>query len=106
MPHKNRILLVDDNQTNLAVLREILGDAHTIAEAKNGVEALDLAHKFRPDLVLLDIMMPGLDGYKVCQELRKTPDLAHVKVIMLSAKAMSKPGFAKLWTSVRWCCLC
>ena len=64
-PH--RILLVDDHPTNIAVLREILSDDYVLAAATSGEAALVLAPDFQPALILLDIMMPGIDGYETCR---------------------------------------
>jgi signal transduction histidine kinase len=86
--HQHRILIVDDHPANLAILEEILGDQYTLQTATCGEEALALASDFQPDLILLDIMMPGLDGYETCRRLRAHPTLRHTKIIMVSAKAM------------------
>jgi sigma-B regulation protein RsbU (phosphoserine phosphatase) len=65
------ILLVDDNPTNLQVLYQTLeGVGCKLLVAKNGEGALTIAGKARPDLILLDIMMPGIDGYEVCRQLK------------------------------------
>jgi diguanylate cyclase (GGDEF)-like protein len=81
-----RILIVDDNETNLDILEELLGDDYELSRATSGEECLEVADKCLPDLVLLDIMMPGIDGYETCRRLRATRNLEHTKVIMLSAK--------------------
>lgn len=88
MATKKKILAIDDNETNLAVLEEILSDDYELHTASSGYEALAKALKVRPDLVLLDIMMPGIQGYEVCRKIREMPEIAQTKVIMLSAKAM------------------
>ena len=85
---QNRILIVDDNATNLAILEEILGDHYRLATATSGEEALRKALEFRPELILLDIMMPGTNGYEACRKMRANPALRHSKIIMVSAKAM------------------
>ena len=89
MSRKHRILAVDDNPTNLVILEELLGDDYDIRTATTGEEALLCAPAFRPDLILLDIMMPGMDGYETCRRLRVEPDLRHTKIVMVSAKAMA-----------------
>ena len=84
----DRILLVDDHPDNLEILEDVLGDDYELATAASGEEALELAATFRPALILLDIMMPGIDGYETCRRLRATPSLRHTKIMMISAKAM------------------
>jgi len=80
------ILLVDDNPTNLQVLFQTLeGVGCKLLIAKNGNGALAIAGKARPDLILLDIMMPDIDGYEVCRQLKTAPATAGIPVIFLSA---------------------
>ncbi len=84
--HNERILLVDDNPTNLQVLLHTLnGQGYKLLIAKNGESALKIARKALPALVLLDIMMPGIDGYEVCRQLKADPETANITVIFLSA---------------------
>ncbi len=85
---RGRILVVDDNARNVAILKKILGNAYRVATACDGEEALRTALRFVPDLVLLDISMPGMDGYEVCRRIRSTLALARTKIIMVSAKIM------------------
>jgi two-component system sensor histidine kinase/response regulator len=85
---QNRILIVDDNATNVVILEEILGDRYCLATAAAGEEALSEAAAFRPDLILLDIMMPGMNGYEACRQMRANKALRHSKIIMVSAKAL------------------
>jgi len=82
-----RILIVDD-EPNIVLSLEFLmqHSGFEVAVARDGEEALAQMTAFRPDLVLLDIMLPKLNGYEVCQKLRENPDWAGVKVVMLSAK--------------------
>ena len=81
-----RILLVDDNPTNLQVLLQTLsGRGYKLLIAKNGESALRIAHKAKPALVLLDIMMPGMDGYEVCRQLKEDAETSNITVIFLSA---------------------
>lgn len=79
------LLLVDDEPTNLQVLRHTLQKSYRLLFAKNGQTALELAHADRPNLVLLDIMMPGLSGYDVCQALKQDPRTAAIPVIFVTA---------------------
>ena len=81
------ILLVDDTPRNLQVLGNILKkQAYHLAVATNGPEALDRVREVKPDLILLDIMMPGLSGYEVCALLQADPAFKDIPVIFLTAK--------------------
>jgi signal transduction histidine kinase len=82
-------LIVDDHPGNVEILEDILGDDYPLATASSGEEALLQAQSFRPALILLDIMMPGIDGYDTCRQLRTMPALQHTKIVMVSAKAMA-----------------
>ena len=86
MHRPSRILAVDDNPMNLTVLKSLLAD-YTLQTTASGAEALAIAPMYRPDLVLLDIMMPGIDGYATCRRIRGNPSLRHTKIIMVSAKS-------------------
>ncbi|MBT8369128.1 MAG: SpoIIE family protein phosphatase [Deltaproteobacteria bacterium] len=80
------ILLVDDNPTNLQVLRQTLKSINCkMLIAKNGESALAIALEDHPDLILLDIMMPGIDGFEVCHRLKSDPSTEDIPVIFLSA---------------------
>ena len=79
-----RLLLVDDDPTNLHVLRQILGEDYRLSFATDGRKALQLA-QHQPDLILLDIMMPELDGYAVCRQLKAQADTARIPVIFITA---------------------
>ncbi len=86
-----RILIVDDDPTNLDVLRDrLVVYGYTILTAADGEEALRLAREQQPDLVLLDIVMPGLDGLEVCRRLRADRSVPFIPVIMVTAKADSQ----------------
>ena len=80
-----RLLLVDDAKANLDILVEGLKGDHKLSLALNGEMALQIAARTPPDLVLLDIMMPGLDGYEVCRRLRQMPETAEVPIMFLSS---------------------
>ncbi|MGE5255103.1 MAG: response regulator [Hyphomicrobiales bacterium] len=83
-----KVLLVDDNTANLQVLRENLdGLGYKLLIAKNGKSALEIVQKARPDLILLDIMMPEMDGYEVCRRLKAAEETRHIPVIFLTAMA-------------------
>jgi DNA-binding response OmpR family regulator len=87
MSSRGRILGVDDHPTNLAILEELF-EGWDLKLAENGEQALAEGEAFCPDVVLLDIMMPGIDGYEVCRQMRRRPKLGKAKIIMVSAKAM------------------
>ncbi|MGX5728095.1 HD domain-containing phosphohydrolase [Metapseudomonas otitidis] len=81
------LLLVDDEPTNLQVLRHILQDDYRLLFAKDGPKALELAGRERPALVLLDVMMPGMTGHDVCQQLKNDPVTREIPVIFVTALA-------------------
>lgn len=81
-----RILAVDDNPDNIAIAEELLGEDYDLRTATTGEEALEIALDFRPDIILLDIMLPDIDGYEVCRKLRKHSALSNTKIIMVTAK--------------------
>ena len=89
MQIKKKVLAVDDNDLNLEIIKEILDDQYDLKIVKTGKEAIRFAVDFQPDVVLLDIMLPDLDGYEVCQRLRANPALKYTRIIMVSAKAMT-----------------
>ena len=82
---KFTILAVDDTPENLDVVKGILGQDYIVKVAINGPMALKIAEKQRPDLILLDVMMPGMDGYEVCRRLKSNPETSDVPVIFLTA---------------------
>jgi sigma-B regulation protein RsbU (phosphoserine phosphatase) len=85
------LLLVDDNPTNLQVLYQTLETTGCkLLVAKNGETALSIAQKASPDLILLDLMMPGIDGFEVCRRLKTNPATAAIPVIFLSALTDTK----------------
>ena len=89
MQEKSKILAVDDNSINLAVIEELLGSQYNLMTVSTGIDALKMAQEFRPDLIILDIMLPGMNGYEVCQQIRNSSLLMHTKIIIVSAKAMT-----------------
>ena len=84
---KRLVLIVDDTPTNITVISGVLKDQYRTKVATNGEKALAIATgPERPDLILLDVMMPGMDGYEVCRRLKENPETADVPVIFLTAK--------------------
>ena len=80
-----RLLLVDDEPTNLQVLRHVLQADYRLLFATDGARALQVAREQLPQLILLDIMMPGMDGYAVCRALKADPATAGIPVIFITA---------------------
>lgn len=81
----NRILVVDDEQDLVWAVRHSLSDeGYEVLTAYDGVEALAVALRYHPDLVILDIRMPGLDGFEVCRKLRRNPNMAAVPILFLT----------------------
>lgn len=84
--NKGKILIVDDSAINITIIEEILADTpYKLCSALSGELALKIYPEFQPDLILLDIMMPGITGYQVCEQLRNNYD-CHCKIIFISAK--------------------
>jgi len=79
-----KVLIADDDAINRQVLAELLKPEYTVLLAKNGEQALERAARHAPDLILLDVMMPDLDGYEVLRRLRADPQLTHLAVIFIS----------------------
>ncbi|MRR18416.1 MAG: response regulator [Deltaproteobacteria bacterium] len=82
-----KVLIVDDDPDILFLVSEVLTrNGYEPLMAYRGAEALDLVRTHRPALVVLDIMMPGLDGFEVCRTIKQDPALAGTKIVMLTAK--------------------
>lgn len=81
-----KILIVDDNSDFREITRLSLSNSgYEVLEASSGREAIDAARKEQPDLILLDILMPGLDGYAACRQLKTNPTTKHIPIIVLTA---------------------
>jgi CheY-like chemotaxis protein len=83
---RKKILAVDDNPNNNAIIEELFAEHYDLRTATTGEEALRIASDFQPDVILLDIMMPGMNGYEVCRRLREHPSLGDIKILMVTAK--------------------
>ena len=81
-----KILLVDDETANLKLLRAILDDSYDLIYAKNGQDAITLTIQQQPDLILLDIMMPEMDGFTVCRRVKENPETREIPVMFVTAK--------------------
>ena len=81
------VLIVDDEPNIIVPLQFLMEQSgYRVLVAQSGEEAIESILQYRPDLILLDIMLPGIDGYEVCEIIRLNPEWAHTKVIFLTAK--------------------
>ncbi|MGB7595566.1 MAG: response regulator [Erysipelotrichaceae bacterium] len=87
---KPTVLVVEDNPDNMITVRAMLSTDYIVIEAVNGLEAIEMARKYIPHLVLMDIALPGINGIEAFQRIRAIPSLSHVPVIALTASAMEK----------------
>ncbi len=83
------VLAIDDSPENLVLMSTLLKDRYKVKVANSGSRGLELARSANPDIILLDIMMPVMDGYAVCEQLKRDPATAHIPVIFLTARAES-----------------
>ncbi len=83
--HRPRVLAVDDEPTNLQVLRQVLGADYRLLFATDGTRALQIARQQQPELILLDVMMPGMDGYTVCRTLKADAATRAIPVVFITA---------------------
>lgn len=83
------VLVIEDNEQNLYLMRFLL-EKHgfTVAEAKDGIKGVEMAKEIKPDLILLDIQLPIMDGYAVARELRKNNELAGTVIVAVTSYAM------------------
>lgn len=82
-----KVLIVDDEANIVISLEFLMEQAGYLVEiARSGDEALAKITRFAPDLILLDVMLPGMNGFDICQRIRQTPAWQHMKVVMLTAK--------------------
>lgn len=83
---RDRVLIADDNEANVELLEAYLGDMDVdTAVAVDGQDALDKAASFKPHLILLDVMMPKLSGFEVCQKLKSDPATKQIMILMVTA---------------------
>lgn len=81
-----QILVVDDVAANIKLLEaKLTSEYYDVLSAKDGYEAIEKAKKNMPDIILLDVMMPGMDGFQTCQKIKQDPELAHIPVVMVTA---------------------
>jgi len=80
------VLIVDDEYAGRETLQSVLeGEGYQLEMAENGVQAIEKAKKLLPDVILLDVMMPGMTGFEVCQRIRNDPEIAEIPIIVLTA---------------------
>ncbi|MEA3370582.1 MAG: diguanylate cyclase [Campylobacterota bacterium] len=87
MKNKSKILIVDDTDTNIDILLELLGERYDVLVALDGKTAINIANKEEIDLILLDIMMPEMDGYEVCQSLKHSLKTMDIPILFITAKS-------------------
>lgn len=89
MPHNATILYVEDNVDNRTLVRRVLTvEGYNIIEAVNATQALDILKQTRPNLILMDINMPDIDGYTLTAQIKDTPGLEEIPIIALTANVM------------------
>jgi two-component system cell cycle response regulator DivK len=85
-----RILVVEDHETNRRILRDLLTSAgYELTEAVTGEEGVTLAESYRPDLILMDIQLPGLNGYEAARRIKENSTLCHIPIIAVTSYALS-----------------
>jgi DNA-binding response OmpR family regulator len=94
---KQKILVVDDEPHIVNLIRLTLtGEKYEVYSAYSGHEALQLVNQIMPDLIVLDLIMPAMDGYEVCEEIRKNPKTANIPIMILSAKSQLADKFKSI----------
>src|SRR5918996_3241617 len=97
-PLEPTILTVDDDSVNRKILERVLKqNGYRVLEADSGIKTLEVLREVRPDLILLDVMMPGMDGYELCAKLQENADTADIPVVFITAlgeKRDRAQGFA------------
>ena len=81
----SKVLIVDDSRTNIAILKDILSDDYEVFSALSGKETLKIAQRENVDLIVLDVVMPEMDGYEVCKRLKADPDTKNIPVIFVTS---------------------
>ena len=86
MEELKTVLVVDDTELNIDILMELLDDKYDILASIDGIGALEILDEEKVDLILLDIMMPQMDGFEVCRIIKNNPKIKHIPVIFITAK--------------------
>ncbi|HHS12949.1 MAG TPA: response regulator [bacterium] len=88
---RKKILIIEDNQPFIRILKTTLNaQGYEIACAENGMEGVKMTHKLMPDLVILDLMLPVLDGHKVCRLLKYDQRVSHIPVVILTSRDLEE----------------
>lgn len=83
------VLIIEDNEQNMYLLTFLLEKfGWNVVQARDGLQGIEQAEQIRPDLILLDIQLPGMDGYQVAGSLRKKPDLGHIPIVAVTSHAL------------------
>ncbi|RDH82489.1 MAG: hypothetical protein DIZ80_09380 [endosymbiont of Galathealinum brachiosum] len=90
MALKHKVMIVDDVEINRDLLEAILADMFDIVSVASGEEAIETMKEFVPDIILLDVMLPGIDGCEVCYHIRTNNHLKEMKVLMLSGNSAAQ----------------
>ena len=84
------VMIVEDNELNMKLFRDLIeASGYETIRTRNGLEALDLAREHRPDLILMDIQLPIVDGYEATRRIKANPDLRHIPIIAVTSYALS-----------------
>ena len=86
MADEKTILIVDDTETNVDILVELLADKYELMVAMSGEECLEILEMEKPDLILLDVMMPGMNGYEVCRKIKVNEKTKNIPVVFVTGK--------------------
>ncbi len=84
MKDKHTLLIVDDTTSIIQLFHAIMGDEYEVLYATSGEEGIKIAEEYQPDLILLDVMMSGMDGYEVCKRLKSVPETMAIPVIFIT----------------------
>lgn len=91
---EEKILVVDDSPTELQLITEpLIARGYRVITATNGIEALETAHREHPSLILLDVLMPGKNGFQVCRQLKSDPATSGIKIMFVSSKNQQSDRF-------------
>lgn len=91
---KEKIMVVDDSPTELKIMTEpFIPKGYNVITAMDGEEAIKMAESEKPDLIVLDVIMPKMNGFQVCRKIKTTPDLKGIKVILLTSKNQESDEF-------------